>query len=127
MSDNKHFIQFMNQLGITTYQLAMELNMSYGTARHKIETLKFTAPEICQLSEFTAIPILDIISIITGKASLKELKIPYAITKEIALEKLRQDDDFIRMILECNFVGAGQKKRAASQSEINIMKKYLQQ
>lgn len=125
MTDNKHFIQFLNQLGITTNQLATALDMRYETARHRVDTLKFTAPELCKLSEFTTVPILDIINIIINKTTLKEVTIPYAITKEMALEKLRQDDEFIRMILEVNFVGAGQKNRPITQIEIAMLKSHF--
>lgn len=125
MVDNKHFLQFMNRLGITTMQIATALDIKYNTARLRVETLKFTPEEICQLSEWTTIPIIDLINIITGRASIKEISIPYATTKEMALEKLRQDDDFIRMIIECSFVGAGQKRRVVTQSEISVLKMYL--
>lgn len=123
--DNKHFIQFMNQIGLTTMELAKVLDMHYETAKLRIETLRFTAYDICMLSNYTTIPVLDIINIILGKSTLKEITIPYALTKEIALTKLRQDDDFLRMIIECSFVGGAQKHRVATQTEINALKSHI--
>ena len=125
MIDNKHFLRFMNQIGITTNQIASVLNMQYQQARQRVETLKFTAEEICLLSEYTTIPIIDLINIIMGRGSLKDITITYAITKQMAIEKLRQDDDFIRLILQCDFLGIGQRKRVVTETEMTIMKKHL--
>lgn len=124
--NNKHFIQFLNHLHITLHELASKLHITYGTIRNRSEMLDFTIPELIYFSEFTAIPLGELTLIIAGKKSLKEAEIPYAITKEIALHKFTQDDDFVRMILECSFVGAHQKRRIPTQQEINTLKKHFQ-
>lgn len=126
MTDNKHFINFLNQLGITVKQMGELINMSYSTARNRVETLNFSMDEMRRLSQSTHIPLEEIFYIISQKKTVKETGIPYALTKEIAWDKIKQEDDFIRMILECNFIGAGQRGRKATQTEINVLKKYIQ-
>jgi hypothetical protein len=126
MADNKHFIQFLNMLGLTVNEMAIGINMSYATARNKVETLNFSTQEYCALSKFTSIPEEELLQIVLNKKSLKDVVVPYALTKEMAFEKMRIDDDFLRMILECSFVGAHQKRRTATQQEINTLKKYIQ-
>lgn len=122
---NKHFIQFLNQLHITVGDLAHNLHLTHVTASNRCENLNFSIDELIRLSEFTTIPLPELILIVCGKKSLKEISIPYALTKEIALEKLTQDDDFARLILECSFVGAQQHRRTATISEINNLKRHF--
>lgn len=124
--DNKHFIQLMNQLGLTIRELADKLNITYGTAKNRYNMLNFTIPELIKFSHISNIPMYELTLVINGKKSLKECELPYAMTKEIALAKLTQDDDFVRMMLECSFVGAQQKRRIATQQEINTLKKHFQ-
>lgn len=123
--DNKHFLQFMNKLGITTMDIAKTLEVSYGIANRKVTRLDFDTFEICKLSEWTTISVLDLMKIILGDSTIKEIIVPYAITKEMAIARLRQDPDFLRMIIECYNVGAGQKDKTVTQSDIYMMKKHL--
>lgn len=125
MTDNKHFIHFLNRIGVTVNQLASKLNISYATARNRVETLNFTWRELIAFSEFTSIPLNDIIMMLENKKSIIEMTIPYALTEKVAFEKISQSDDFVRMILECSFIGAQQYRRTATQQEINTLKKHF--
>ena len=124
MVDNKHFIQFLNQLGLTVNEMGKRLNISYSTAKDRSEMLNFTLNELVKFSEITTIPLQELVLIVAGTKSIKDIVTPYALTKRIAIEKLTQDDDFLRMILECNFA-ASQRQRTASLSEIHILKRFI--
>ena len=50
---------------------------------------------------------------------------PFAMTKEEALEKLKTDDEFVKIILGCYFVGREEKYRKPNQHEINLLKMYI--
>lgn len=125
MIDNKHFIQFLNKIGITVKQMSEMMNMTYATAKNRVDTLNFTMDEIRRLSQAVHVVPEEIFYIVSQKKTIKEIGIPYALTKEIAWEKIKKEDDFIRLILECNFIGSGQRGRKATQTEIDKMKKYL--
>lgn len=56
----------------------------------------------------------------------EEIPDPYALTKQDALDRLIMDDDFIRIILECSFVGGKQKIRIPTQLEIDTLKSHFQ-
>ena len=124
MVDNKHFIQFLNQLGLTVNEMGKRLNISYSTAKDRSEMLNFTLNELVKFSEITTIPLQELVLIVAGTKSIKDIVTPYALTKRIAIEKLTQDDDFLRMILECNFA-ATQRQRTACLSEIHILKRFI--
>lgn len=51
---------------------------------------------------------------------------PYAVTKEEAVQKLRADDEFCKMILELYFVGKQEEYRKPTPQEISLLKLYLQ-
>lgn len=125
MIDNRHFIRFLNELKWTVNEMGNKMGMTYGTARNRVETLNFTTKEYCALSRVTCIAEEELIQIVLNKKSLKDIVMPYALTKEIAWEKFIKDDDFIRLLLECAKVGAGQKSAKVFQEEINMMKKHL--
>lgn len=125
MVDNKHFIRFLNELKLTINEMGNKMGMTYGTARNRVDTLNFSTKEYCALSKVTSIAEEDLIQIVLNKKSLKDIVIPYALTKQIAWEKFIEDDDFVRMILECAKIGAGQKNPKVFQEEINMMKKHL--
>ena len=125
MIDNKHFIRFLNDLGLTVNEMGRKMGMTYWTARNRVETLNFTTTEYCALSKATSIAEEKLIQIVLNKKSLKDVVMPYALTKQIAWEKFIEDPDFVRLILECAKIGAGQKNPKVFQEEINMMKKHL--
>lgn len=125
MIENKHFLRFLNQVGLTVQDMSKIMCLTYETARARINTLDFTLKEIQLLSTALNMPIEDIISVIIQKKDPSEVKAPFALTKEIAWSKLMQDDDYVRIILECSYIGAGQRGRRASEREIAVMKKYI--
>lgn len=124
MVDNKHFIQFLNQLGLTVNEMGKRLNMGYCTAKNRAEMLNFTLEELIKFSEVTTIPLQELVLIVADKKSIKDVVIPFALNKQIAMDKLGQDDDFLRIILECNFA-ATQRQRTASLSEIHTLKRFI--
>ncbi len=126
MPSNKHFIQFLNKLGLTIMELSRLMDMSYHILRARTEDLEFTLPQLIKFSQVTSIPLGELALKIWGDESVKNINTPFAITRDIAFEKLTKDDDFVRIILECNFVGGGQKNRSASQAEINILKRHFE-
>lgn len=57
---------------------------------------------------------------------LEDIPEPFALTKKDAWDKFRIDDDFLKIIIESNFVGAGKKNRVATPQEIETLKIHIQ-
>lgn len=78
-----------------------------------------------------------ILSIISDAVKLKkvtpitERRIEIALSRfqkrasNSAVEEFKQSDEFLKIILECYFVGAKKKDRVVRREEINMLKKHL--
>lgn len=56
---------------------------------------------------------------------IEEIPEPFAITYTEAMDKMIQSNDFLKMILECNNVGAGKKDQAVTAQQIQYLKTAL--
>lgn len=73
MRDNKCLLQLLNNYGITTMQLGDIIDITYSTARNRIEVSDFWTREANVLSKHFNIPLQEFTEILDGnKETLKK-------------------------------------------------------
>lgn len=122
--DNSHFIRFLNKAEVTVKEISVALCITYHTARNRMLDLDFSYSELKKLAAFFKIPIIELINIIEGKP-LEEINIVYALTKQDAIYKLKNDDDFLARILECYYIKSNSKRINPDKKDIEALKRYL--
>lgn len=77
MRDNKCLLQLFNNYGITTMKLGDIIDVTYSTARNRIEISDFWTHEASLLSKHFNIPLTDFVEILDGnKEILKKYLLP---------------------------------------------------
>lgn len=75
--DNSCLLQLLNNYGITTINISDIIDVTYGTARYRVELSDFSIREANALSKHLNIPLADFAEILDGnKEILKKYLLP---------------------------------------------------